>query len=54
MKEYKKIHIWEFPPTLTFIKLNEKFRIKLFKELKFKNKSIADGYNFFIDDIKLK
>ena len=33
--------------------LNEK-QEKLFKELKFKNKSIADGYNFFIDDIKLK
>lgn len=34
MKEYKEIHIWEFPPTLTFIKLKEEFRIRFFKKLK--------------------
>lgn len=34
MKKYKEIHIWAFPPTLTFVKLNEEFRIKFFKKLK--------------------
>lgn len=33
MKNYKKIHIWEFPPTLTFIRLNEEFRTDLFDKL---------------------
>lgn len=33
---YKKIHIWEFPPTRTFIYLDEKFREKLFNEIKYK------------------
>lgn len=36
MKKYKEIHIWEFPPTLTFLKLEEKFRRKLFNESKYK------------------
>ena len=33
MKNYKKIHIWDFPPTLTFIRLNDKFRLNLFDNL---------------------
>ena len=36
MKKYKEIHIWKFPPTLTFLKLEEKFRRKLFNESKYK------------------
>jgi len=34
MTKYKQIHIWEFPPTLTFIRLKKEFRVKLFKKLK--------------------
>jgi hypothetical protein len=30
MKNYRKIHIWEFPPILTFIRLKEEFRKNLF------------------------
>ncbi len=36
MKEYRKIHIWEFPPNLTFIKLNENFRKILFTKFRAK------------------
>ncbi len=32
--KYKEIHIWEFPPTRTFIHLNDKFRKELFLELR--------------------
>lgn len=32
MKNYKKIHIWEFPPTLTFVRLGRSFRVKLFED----------------------
>lgn len=39
MKSYKEIHIWEFPPTLTFIGLEEKFRRNLFNESKSKTGS---------------
>jgi len=41
MKKYQDIHIWEFPPTLTFIGLKEDFRIKLFRNLKLQSKSIT-------------
>ena len=34
MKKYKEIHIWEFPPTITFIGLNDTFKIEFFKRLK--------------------
>lgn len=33
MKNYKEIHIWEFPPTVTTIQLNKKFRLNLFNQL---------------------
>ena len=33
MSNYKNVHIWEFPPTRTFVRLNEKFRKKLFIEI---------------------
>jgi DNA-binding transcriptional ArsR family regulator len=32
--EYREIHIWEFPPTRTFIHLNDNFRKKLFLTIK--------------------
>ena len=32
MKNYKKIHILDFPPTLTFVRLNDKFKSGLFDE----------------------
>lgn len=32
-KSYEEIHIWEFPPTKTFIRLDDKFRKKLFRQL---------------------
>ncbi|MAG45280.1 MAG: hypothetical protein CMH63_00720 [Nanoarchaeota archaeon] len=31
--KYKEIHIWNFPPTLTFVKLNKQFKENLFKDL---------------------
>ena len=34
MKKYKEIHIWDFPPTLTFVRLKKEFRISFFKKLK--------------------
>lgn len=34
MKNYKEIHIWDFPPTLTFVRLNKDFRKTLFIKLK--------------------
>lgn len=42
MKNYEKIHVWDFHPTLTFIGLKEDFRKDLFKELKNNYKSIKD------------
>ncbi|MBW2976884.1 hypothetical protein KY347_05550 [Candidatus Woesearchaeota archaeon] len=30
MKKYKEIHIWNFPPTLIFVRLNDSFRKNLF------------------------
>lgn len=45
MKKYKEIHIWEFHPTLTFIKLNQKFKENVFMELKEKSTSIKDLLN---------
>lgn len=33
MKNYKKIHIWDFPYTLTYVKLNKSFRNTLFQTL---------------------
>ncbi len=33
MQKYKKIHIWEFPPTLTFVRLNNRFRLNFFNKL---------------------
>jgi len=33
MSNYKNVHIWEFPPARTFVRLNEKFRKKLFIEI---------------------
>lgn len=35
-RKYKKVHIWEFPPTKTFIRLNDKFRRRLFLNIKTK------------------
>jgi len=35
MKKYKLIHIWEFPPTLTYIGLENKFRENLFNKIIF-------------------
>ena len=34
MKKYKEIHLWDFPPTLTFVRLKKEFRISFFKKLK--------------------
>lgn len=34
MKKYKEIHIWDFPPTLTFVRLKKGFRMSFFKKLK--------------------
>ncbi len=31
---YKEIHIWEFPPTITFLKINRAYRLKIFEEIK--------------------
>ena len=42
MKKYKEIHIWEFPPTLTFLGINQKFKETIFKELKNKYSSIKE------------
>ena len=42
MNNYKKIHIWEFPPTLTFLGLNKKFKAVIFKELKNQYGSIKE------------
>ena len=39
MTKYKEIHIWDFPPTLTFIGLKKDFRIAFFKKLKHTVKS---------------
>ncbi|MEK6951859.1 MAG: hypothetical protein AABX29_02485 [Nanoarchaeota archaeon] len=33
-EEYKEIHIWDFPPTLTFIRLNKDFRLSLFNKMR--------------------
>jgi len=33
MSYHEQIHIWEFPPTLTFIRLEENFRSELFRRL---------------------
>lgn len=45
MKSYKEIHIWEFHPTLTFIRLNQEFKENIFRELKEKSTSIKDLLN---------
>ena len=42
MKSYKEIHIWEFPPTLIFLGINQKFKEIIFKELKNKYDSIKE------------
>ncbi len=34
MKNYKEIHIWNFPPILTFVRLKEEFRLNFFSKLK--------------------
>ena len=43
MKKYKEIHIWNFPPIETYIKLEEKFRHCLLSKFikQFKNESLA-------------
>ena len=33
MKNYKEIHIWDFPPALTYIRLNDAFRLNLLNKL---------------------
>ena len=45
MQNYKEIHIWKFPPTSTFIRLNKNFRINIFKQLKSQSESIKDLLN---------
>jgi len=47
MKKYKEIHIWHFPPTLTFVALDEKFRSDFFKKL-IKN---SGSQQTLVDDI---
>ncbi len=42
MKKYKEIHIWEFPPTATFIGLKQEFKEKMFKDLKNKYHYIVE------------
>lgn len=34
MKNYQKIHIWEFPPNKTFVFIKDNFRKRLFSDLK--------------------
>ena len=45
MKNYKEIHVWEFHPTVTFIRLNDGFRKVLFSKLKNTDNSIKDLLN---------
>ena len=42
MKKYKEIHIWEFNPNLTSLRLNKEFRESLFRKLKGKTISIKN------------
>ena len=46
MKNYQEIHIWNFPPTLIYIRLNEGFRKKLFNNLINKLGSQRKAINF--------
>ena len=47
MKEYKEIHIWDFPPTETYVRLKDDFRCSFFKYM-IKN---SGSWQKFVDDI---
>lgn len=52
MTKYEEIHIWRFPPTRTFVSLDDSFRVFFFSELT-KNRSYR-SVAFLLNKISLK